>query len=249
MDGMTPLRRNPGSGQHPSGHHSSGAADNSGANPPEPQDAPGPVHRPVVPAGGPDGVPPSLGADLERAGFYPELVADVLDSVLDGRTVTSHLVHVDTHFDYDEIHRHITVLALAGDIMAALHLDDHALDDAGEQVMAQVSTEVVPLRRIDSVVATTVHPQPQDFRRGDPVAEVTLSVTWAGGQRIDLAPAACADPNCDADHGYTGTSAREDLVLRVAAEAEGQRAVDSALAFYRELRRATVDPDRERTGR
>ena len=40
MDGMTPLRRNPGSGQHPSGHHSSGAADNSGTNPPEPQDAP-----------------------------------------------------------------------------------------------------------------------------------------------------------------------------------------------------------------
>ena len=38
-------------------------------------------------------------------------------------------------------------------------------------------------------------------------------------------------------------------MLRVAAEAEGQRAVNSALAFYRELRRATTDPDRERTGR
>lgn len=213
MGGMTPLRRNPGSGQQPSGHHTPG-------QPPA----------------------PNLGADLERAGFYPELVADVLDSVLDGRTVTSHLVHVDTHFDYDEVHRHITVLALAGDVLAALHLDDHALDDAGEQVMAQVSTEVVPVRRIDSVVATTVHPQPQHFRRGDPVAEVTLAVTWAGGQRIDLEPAACADPNCDADHGYTGTTAREDLVLRVAAEAEGQRAVDAALAFYRDLRRATIEP-------
>lgn len=213
MGRMNPLRRNPGSGQQPSGHHTPG-------------------QRPT----------PSLGADLERAGFYPELVADVLDSVLDGRTVTSHLVHVDTHFDYDEVHRHITVLALAGDVLAALHLDDHALDDAGEQVMAQVSTEVVPVRRIDSVVATTVHPQPQHFRRGDPVAEVTLAVNWAGGQRIDLAPAACADPNCDADHGYTGTTAQEDLVLRVAAEAEGQRAVDAALAFYRDLRRATIEP-------
>ena len=65
-------------------------------------------------------------------------------------------------------------------------------------------------------------------------------MTWAGGQRIDLAPAGCADPECDADHGYTGTSTREDLVLRVAAEAEGQGAVDQALAFYRELRRATT---------
>lgn len=66
-------------------------------------------------------------------------------------------------------------------------------------------------------------------------------MTWAGGQRIDLAPAGCADPQCDADHGYTGTSAREDLVLRVAAEAEGQSAVDAAVSFARALRRATVE--------
>lgn len=200
---MTPLRRNPGSGQH---------------------------------AGG-----TSLGEALERAGFYPELVADTLDEVLDGRTVSTHLVHVDTHFDYEEIHRHITVLALAEDVLAALHLDDHALDEGGQHMMAQVSTEVVSLRRIDSVVATTVHPRPEQYRRGDPVAEVTLAVTWAGGQRIDLAPAGCADPQCDADHGYTGTSAREDLVLRVAAEAEGQSAVDAAVSFARALRRVTVE--------
>lgn len=244
MDPMTPLRRNPGSSQQPSGHHSSGNA-NSGSG----ADANATQHRPAPPADGTGASMPSLGADIERAGFYPELVADVLDSVLDGREVSSHLVHVDTHFDYDEIHRHITVLALAGDIVAALHLDDQAMDDAGRQIMAQVSTEVVPVRRIDSVVATTMHPQPQNFRRGDPIAEVTLSVTWAGGQRLDLAPAACGDPECEADHGYTGTSTREDLVLRVAAEAEGQQAVDQALAFYRELRRATTDDTGVRSGR
>ncbi|MFC7402201.1 DUF5998 family protein [Citricoccus sp. GCM10030269] len=240
---MTPLRRNSGPGQHPSGHHSSGGA-NPGAEPGH--DAAGRRGAPSGRDRGPSS--PSLGADIERAGFYPELVADVLDSVVDGRDVTSHLVHVDTHFDFDEIHRHITVLALAGDIMAALHLDDHALDEAGEQVMAQVSTEVVPVRRIGSVVATTMHPQPQTFRRGDPIAEVTLMITWAGGQRIDLAPAACGDPNCEADHGYTGTSTREDLVLRVAAEAEGQHAVDQALAFYHDLRRATADVPEDRSG-
>lgn len=244
---MTPLRRNPGSGPHHPGPHSSGNADSASGAEQAGQEA---ARRQPVPAPTtPDGAGSTLGADIERAGFYPELVADVLDSVLDGREVTSHLVHVDTHFDYDEIHRHITVLALAGDVMAALHLDDHAMDEAGEQVMAQVSTEMVPLWRIDSVVATTMHPQPQTFRRGDPVAEVTLSVTWAGGQRLDLAPAACGDPNCEADHGYTGTSTREDLVLRVAAEAEGQQAVNQALAFYRELRRATVQEPGARAGR
>ncbi|NUL44912.1 cell wall biosynthesis glycosyltransferase [Cellulosimicrobium funkei] len=241
---MTPLRRNSGSGQQPSGHHSSGNTNTgSGAGSNAPQ------RRPAPPADSTGASMPSLGADIERAGFYPELVADVLDSVLDGREVSSHLVHVDTHFDYDEIHRHITVLALAGDIVAALHLDDHAMDDEGRQVMAQVSTEVIPVRRIDSVVATTMHPQPQNFRRGDPIAEVTLSVTWAGGQRLDLAPAACGDPECEADHGYTGTSSREDLVLRVAAEAEGQQAVDQALAFYGELRRATTAESGARSGR
>ena len=217
MGGMTPLRRNPGSGQPPSGPHSSGR--------PADRDAAAPAGSRGAGAPG-----PTLGADIERAGFYPELVADVLDHLLEGRAVTSHLVHVDTHFDFDEIHRHITVLALAGDVMAALHLDDHAMDEAAHQMMAQVSSELVPLWRIDSVVATTMHPQPQDFRRGDPVAEVTLSVTWAGGQRLDLTPASCGDPDCDADHGYTGTSTREDLVLRVSAEAEGPRAVDQAQA-------------------
>lgn len=203
MEGMTPLRRNPGSGPQAGGS--------------------------------------TLGEALERAGFYPELVADTLDEVLDGRTVSTHLVHVDTHFDYDEIHRHITVLALADDVLAALHLDDHALDEGGHHMMAQVSTEVIPVRRIDSVVTTTVHPRPEQYRRGDPVAEVTLAVTWAGGQRIDLGPAACGDPHCEADHGYTGTSSREDLVLRVAAEAEGQAAVDAAVSFARALRRSTVE--------
>lgn len=197
--------------------------------------------------GGPDpsgpgaGSGPSLGASLERAAFYPELVADTLDEVLDGREVIAHLVHVDTHFDFEEIHRHITVLALAEDVMAAAHLDDHALDDAGKQIMAQVSTELVHLRRLDSVVMTTLHARPEQYRRSDKATEVTLAITWAGGQRLDLAPAACGDPQCEADHGYTGTATREDLVLRVAAEAEGQPAVDAALHFAQTLRRKQVE--------
>ena len=43
---------------------------------------------------------------------------------------------------------------------------------------------------------------------------------------------------CIRDSGYTGTATREDLVIRVAADADGQGAVDGALAFARALRRA-----------
>lgn len=181
-----------------------------------------------------------LSAALERTGFYPQLVANALREELDGRAVIEHLVHVDTHFDYDDVHRHITVLALTEDVLAAVHLSDFPLDDAGHRMRAQVATELIPLRRLDSVVLTTQHDEPHRHRPNDAVAEVTLAVTWAGGQRLDLAPAGCADPECTADHGYTGTASREDLTLRVAAEAEGQAAVNQALTFSRALRRAAV---------
>ncbi|MBB4735389.1 DUF5998 family protein [Micrococcus cohnii] len=182
--------------------------------------------------------PSSLEAALLKAGFYPELVSHALDQELDGRRILSHLVHVDTHFDYDEIHRHSTVLGVCEDVVVAAHLDDQPLDADGRQVLAQVSTELVPLHAIRSVVITTGHAHPERFRPSDPVAEMTVALQWAGGQRLDLQPAGCADPQCEADHGYTGTSTREDLVIRVAADADGQQAVDEALDFARTLRRA-----------
>lgn len=216
MEGMTPLRWN---------NHDDSASD--GRRPA------GEVRRTrqTVDATG------TLEQALARAGYYPELVSHAVALELEGRTVHAHLVHVDTHFDYEEIHRHITVLVVADDVMLAVHLDDHAADPAGHSVLAQVATEMVPLRAIESVLITTGHATPERYRPTDPVAEVTLGVQWAGGQRLDLQPAGCADPQCDADHGYTGTSVREDLVIRVAADAEGQGAVDAALAFARTLRR------------
>ena len=48
---------------------------------------------------------------------------------------------------------------------------------------------------------------------------------------VDLEPAACSDPSCDADHGYTGTIAGDDYTLRVSAAAEGADAVSALLAF------------------
>jgi hypothetical protein len=53
--------------------------------------------------------------------------------------------------------------------------------------------------------------------------------------RLDLEPAACSDPNCDADHGYTGTLAGDDYTLRVSAAAEGADAVAGLLAFAEAL--------------
>ena len=61
-------------------------------------------HRRPLPAG--------LTRDIERAGYYPALVSDVVDSAVAGDQVVSHLVHQETTFDHDIVRRHITVLVL-----------------------------------------------------------------------------------------------------------------------------------------
>lgn len=55
----------------------------------------------------------TLEGALQKAGFYPRLVADVVDDALDGRDCVAHLVHLETHFDRAEVRRHITVLVLS----------------------------------------------------------------------------------------------------------------------------------------
>ncbi|WP_051388772.1 DUF5998 family protein [Arthrobacter sp. 35W] len=182
----------------------------------------------------------ALDAALQRAGFYPLLVSDVVNDALDGREPLSHLVHLETHFDRTEVHRHITVLVLTHDMLVITHVDDQQLDEAGEQMVAQVSTESVPVAQIRSVVLSYLYSQPQNYKPSDPVRELTLSIAWSGGQRLDLGPAGCADPQCDADHGYSGTIAQEDIALRISAEADGLQAVQDAKSFARALRAANT---------
>lgn len=183
----------------------------------------------------------SLDASIERAGFYPTLLADVVHDALDGREPLSHLIHLETHFDRTEVHRHITVLVLTEDMLVITHVDDQQLDEAGEQMMAQVSTESVPVAQIRSVVLGYMYSQPQNYKPSDQARELTLAIAWSGGQRLDIGPAGCADPQCEADHGYTGTIAQEDIVLRVSAEADGIQAVQNAKAFARALRKVNTD--------
>jgi len=178
----------------------------------------------------------SLEQALQQAGFYPVLVADVVDDALDGRDCLAHLVHLETHFDRAEVRRHITVLVLTEDMLVITHVDDQQLDDAGEQIVAQISTESVPVAQIRSVVLSYMYAQPQNYKPSDPVRELTLAIAWSGGQRLDVGPASCGDPQCEADHGYTGTISQEDIVLRISSEADGPRAVQDAKVFARALR-------------
>ncbi len=180
--------------------------------------------------------------DIEKAGFYPQLVTDVVMDSLDGRRPVSHLVQLETHFTNTELHRHITALVLAEDVLHITHVDDQQYDENGSDTVARVSSETVPISQIRSVTLSYAYHQPQNYVPGTAIMELNLAVSWTGTQQLELYPAMCEDPECQADHGYTGTAASEDVVMRISSEADGQEAVEGAREFARTLRRANVAP-------
>ncbi|OLT53073.1 DUF5998 family protein [Cellulosimicrobium sp. CUA-896] len=177
---------------------------------------------------------------LHRAGYYPELVADVLDVAVAREEIVSHLVLPETTFDASEVRRHLTVLVLTPTRLVTAHVDDHPADSENPSASAAATTESVPLAEIRSVSLTHVVADPQKHRTGTPPLEVTLALGWGAVSRVDLAPAGCDDPACEADHGMTGQILPDDVVVRVSAEAEGRAAVAAAVDFATALSRATA---------
>jgi hypothetical protein len=183
---------------------------------------------------------PRLRADIERSGYYPELVSDTLETSLADEPVVSYVVHHEATFDHDQLRRHVTVLALTPTRLIVGHTDEHPADETTPTTYATASTEAVRLERIDSVVVTRVAADAAAHRRGAPVREVVLTIGWGAVSRIDLEPASCGDPQCDADHGYTGTASNDDLSLRVSEAADGAPVVAQTLAFAAALSSATA---------
>jgi hypothetical protein len=181
-----------------------------------------------------------LHRDLDRAGYYPQLVADVLDVTLAGEPVVAHLVLPETTFDATEVRRHVTVLVLTPTRLIVAHVDDQSADVDHPSPSAAATTEAVPLREVRSVALTHVLADPARHRAGDGPVEVTLALAWGAVSRIDLEPATCGDPECEADHGLTGTMTPDDVVVRVSAAAEGAGAVRAAVEFARQLSVATA---------
>ena len=198
--------------------------------------------RPGVDAaiGGAEGLPAALISDIERAGFYPALVNDALDVAIAGEPVRSYLVHPETTFDRVEVRRHITVLALTATRLVVAHADDHDPDALSPEPYASASTESVAVHRVSSVVLSHAVTRPERHRAGVVPRELSLTIGWGSLTRVDLEPASCADPECEADHGYTGTIAADDITIRLSAEAEGEDAVRAAVDFARTLSAATA---------
>ena len=186
------------------------------------------------------GLPADLVAEVERAGFYPSLVLDALSVAIAGEEVVSYLVQQETTFDRVEVRRHVTVLSLTPSRLVVAHADDHDPDALSPEPYASASTEAVPISRVTSVVLSHAVTHPEAHRSGAVPRELSLTIGWGALTRVDLEPATCADPDCEADHGFTGTLAADDITVRLSAEAEGEAAVRAAAAFARTLSAATA---------
>ena len=176
---------------------------------------------------------------VERCGYYPELVLDSLAVALAGEDIVSFLVHHEATFDRDELRRHLTVMILTPGRLVVGHTDDHPPDEISSQPHATTSTESVRIAAISSVVVSRVVDDPASHAAHTAPREVVLTLGWGAISRLDLEPATCGDPACDADHGYTGTSTLDDFSVRVSQAADGVDGVNQALDFARALSAAT----------
>ncbi|GAA2103701.1 DUF5998 family protein [Microlunatus panaciterrae] len=182
-----------------------------------------------------------LRAEIAACGYFPELVEDAISLAVADEELLDFVVHHEPTFNRDEIHRHITVLALTPTRLVVGHTDDHPADPNIPGNYASSSTESVALRQVNTVVVTRVVTKPEDFHAGSPdIHETWLSVGWGAMRRLDLEPASCSDPQCEADHGFTGALVGDDLTVRMSAAAEGPDRVARLVSFATALQRAAA---------
>jgi len=180
-----------------------------------------------------------LRAEIEAAGYFPDLVEDAIVQSVAEEDLVDFVVHHEPTFNHDEIHRHVTILALTPTRLIVGHTDDHPAEPPNTGTFAAASTESLSLSRVNTVVLTRVVGQPENYRSGqDAVDETWLSVGWGAVRRIDLEQATCSDPQCDADHGFTGSMVGDDLTVRVSAAIDGPERVARLVHFATTLQRA-----------
>ena len=185
-----------------------------------------------------------LHAAIEKSGYYPDVVSDAVAAAVAGEPVEAFLVHHEPTIDErDEVRRHVTVLTLTPTRLILGHTDEHAPDDLLPAPYTSSSTEAITLSAVRSVVVNRMVANPEKYTgEAEPptVSEAVLTVGWGAVGRLDLEPATCSDPNCEADHGYTGTVTSDDFSLRMSAAADGAEALDQLLSFAADLSEATA---------
>ena len=175
-------------------------------------------------------------AEISRSGYYPDIVADGLRDAVADESIVAYVLHHEPTFDRDEIRRHMTVLALTPTRVVLAHTDEHPPDDLLPHPYTSTTSEAVAVGQVRSVVVTRMV-----SASTKQLEEAVLTIGWGAVSRVDLEPAHCDDPECDADHGFTGSITGDDFSLRLSATADGGAAVGRLLEFARQLSAATTN--------
>lgn len=184
-------------------------------------------HEPLA---GPGTLPAALTREINDCGFFPQLVSDSVTLAVGDEPVEAHLVHHEATFANEGITRHLSVLVLTPTRLVVSHTDDHTDDPGGGAAIS--STESVPLRLLGAVAMSRVVAHPERFgTKAAEVVETWLTLSWNTMRKLDIEPASCGDPNCEADHGYTATDMAEDMVIRMSPAADGADQVNRLVAF------------------
>jgi hypothetical protein len=104
-------------------------------------------------------LPTSVQAEIDRIGYYPKILGEVLSVAVGGETVDGQLFQLETTFNDDAVRRHLTALILTKTRLISIHVDD----DDGEQdepPSAIATTEAVPLSQIMGVAISHVFQNP-----------------------------------------------------------------------------------------
>lgn len=145
------------------------------------------------------------------------------------------LVHHEATFSSQEVHRHVTVLLLTPTRFLVAHTDDGNNPDVSQ---ALTTVDSVALRKIRSVGLTQVAGNPEQFGSGpSTLDEAWLVVHWGAVRRVEIEPAVCGDPTCEADHGFSAQDVGDDLTVRVSAAADGAERVADLIRFGAALQR------------
>lgn len=175
---------------------------------------------------------------IVASGYFPEFIEATVARAVAGERIVDSVVHHEATFNHDAIHRHVTVLVLTPTRFIVNHTDD---GEGPGPTQALSTVETVPLRQIRSVSLTHVVTNPERYGNdGADPSEVWLSVGWGTMRRLELEPAACEDPTCEADHGYTAADVADDLTVRMSAAADGDGPLQRLVEFGTALQLATA---------
>ena len=172
-----------------------------------------------------------LRSEIAASGYYPELVADTMATALAEEEPLSYVIQHEATFDRDELRRHISVLLLTATRLLVLHIDDFPPDESCPVPYASANSEAVRLADVKSVVVNRIVGNPALHKPGGAVREVMLTIGWGAVSRLDLEPAGCGDPDCTADHGFTGAASNDDFSVRISEAGDGPEAVVRTLEF------------------